>query len=342
MQADRAADRLRRGKPDVRRREFITLVGGAAAWPVAAQAQQPVRIAKIGHLESGLPSSSPNLLAAFRQGLRELGYIEGQNFFIERRYAEGKEERLPQLAEELVRFGVDVIFAIGPPQALAAAKATNTVPIVFVGGGDPVAMGLVKSLARPGGNLTGLTFVTVDLASKRIQLLKDAVPNAQRVAVVWNPNNVINKLELEKATTTAESLGLRPLPVEIRVLDDIEDAFTAMTQKRADAALVLSSPLTFPNRGRIVESALRARIPTLGALREYTQAGVLMSYGPSYADHCRRAAIYVDQILKGSKPANLPVQLPTTFELVINLTTARKIALEIPPTLLARADEVIE
>src|SRR2546430_7203858 len=166
----------------LKRREFITLLGGAASLPLAARAQQP-RITKIGHLESGLPSSSPNLLAAFRQGLRELGYVEGQNLFIERRYAEGREERLPQLAEELVRFGVDVIFAIGPPQALAAAKATSTIPIVFVGGGDPVGIGLVKSLARPGGNVTGLTLVAVELAAKRIQMLKEAVPRAARVAI---------------------------------------------------------------------------------------------------------------------------------------------------------------
>jgi ABC-type uncharacterized transport system substrate-binding protein len=233
----------------MRRRAFIKLLGGAAAaWPLTARAQQPTRIAKIGHLESGWPSSSPNLLAAFRQGLRELGYIEGQNVFIERRYGEGSEERLPQLARELVEYGVDAIFAIGPPQALAAAKATDKIPIIFVGGGDPVAMGLVKSLAQPGGNLTGLTFVTVDLASKRMQLLKDAVPSAKRMAILWNPNNVVNKLELEKAATTAEALGLLSLPVEARVLDDVDGAFAAMTRQQADAALVLSSPLTFPNR----------------------------------------------------------------------------------------------
>ena len=203
-------------------------------------------------------------------------------------------------------------------------------------------MGLVKSLARPGGNLTGLTFVTVELASKRMQLLKDAVSIAERVAVLWNPNNLINKLELEKATTTAEALGLTSLPIEIRVLDDLEGAFIAMARQRADAALILSSPLTFPNRARTVELALRARMPTLGALREYAEAGVLMSYGPSYADHCRRAATYVDQILKGAKPADLPVQLPTTFELVINLKTAKVLGLDVPPSLLARADEVIE
>src|SRR2546428_3432925 len=181
----------------LRRRDFITLLGGAAvAWPLAARAQQP-RITKIGHLESGFPSSSPNLLAAFRQGLRELGYVEGQNLFIERRYGDGREERLPQLAEELVQFGLDVIFAIGPPQALAVAKATNRIPIVFVGGGDPVAMGLVKSLARPGGNLTGLTFLTVEPASKRLQLLQDAVPLSKRVGVLRNPKQLIPKLGLE-------------------------------------------------------------------------------------------------------------------------------------------------
>jgi putative ABC transport system substrate-binding protein len=261
---------------------------------------------------------------------------------IESRYAEGREERLPQLAAELVQLGVDVIFAIGPPQALAAAKATDRIPIVFVGGGDPVEIGLVKSLAHPGGNVTGLTFVTVELASKRIQLLKEAVSIAKRVAILWNPNNLINKLELKEATTTVETLGLTPLPIEIRVLDDLESAFSAMTHERADAALVLSSPLTFPNRSRIVEAALGARVPTMGALREYAQAGLLLSYGPSYTDHCRRAATYVDQILRGAKPADLPVQLPTAYELVINLKTAKALDLDVPLSLQQRADEVIE
>jgi putative tryptophan/tyrosine transport system substrate-binding protein len=182
----------------------------------------------------------------------------------------------------------------------------------------------------------------VELAAKRIQLLKEAVFNAKRVAILWNPNNVINKLELKEATATAGTLGLTPLPFEIRVLDDIDGAFITMTRERIDAALVLSSPLTFPNRPRIVEAALRARMPTMGALREYAEAGVLMSYGPSYADHCRRAATYVDQILKGAKPADLPVQLPTTFELVINLKTAKTLGLDMPSALLTSADSVIE
>jgi putative ABC transport system substrate-binding protein len=258
------------------------------------------------------------------------------------RYGEGREERLPQVAEELVQYAVDVIFAIGPPQALAAARATDRIPIVFVGGGDPVQIGLVKSFAQPGGNVTGLTFVTVELASKRIQLLKEAVPTAKRLAVLWNPNNTINKLELKEATTAAEALGLIPLPIEIRLLEDIDGAFVAMTSQHADAALVLSSPLTFPNRSQIVKAALKARMPTLGALREYAQTGVLMSYGPSYADHCQRAATYVDKILQGAKPADLPVQLPTTFELVINLTTAKALGLEMPATLFARANDLID
>jgi putative ABC transport system substrate-binding protein len=324
------------------RRAFIAGLGSAAAWPVVTRGQQPGRIVKIGYIESGSPSTSPKLLAAFKQGLRELGYVEGQNLFIERRYAEGKEERLPQLGTELVQFGVDVIFAIGPPQALAAAKATDKIPIVFVGGGDPVEMGLVRSLARPGGNVTGLTFVTVELVPKRIQLLKEAVSKAKRVAILWNAINYLNRLELDEARATGGKLNLTVLPFEIRVLDDFERVFMTMSRERVDAALILSSPLTFPNRVRIAESALKARVPTMGALREYTEAGVLMSYGPSYADHCHRAAAYVDQILKGAKPADLPVQLPTTFELAINRKTAKALGLDVPPQLLARADEVIE
>jgi putative tryptophan/tyrosine transport system substrate-binding protein len=326
----------------VRRRQFIALLSGAACWPFVVRAQQHGRIAKIGHLESGVPSSSPNLLAAFRQGLRDLGYIEGQNLFIQSRYAEGKEERLPQVARELVDYGVDVIFAIGPPQALAAAKATDKIPIVFVGGGDPVQMGLVQSFAHPGRNVTGLTFVTVDLASKRVQLLKEAVPAAQRLAILWNPENTLNKLELREAAKTAEALGLVPVAIEIRVLDDIDNAFETMTGQHIDATLVLSSPLTFPNRPRIVRAALKAHMPTLGALREYAESGLFMSYGPSYADNCRRAAAYVDRILKGEKAADLPVQAPTNFELVVNLKTAKALELNIPSSLLAHTDDAIE
>jgi putative ABC transport system substrate-binding protein len=266
--------------------------------------------------------------------------VEGQNLFIERRYAEGKEERLPQFAAELVKYGVDVIFAIGPPQALAAAKATDKIPIVFVGGGDPVALGLVKSFAHPGGNVTGITFVTVELAPKRIQLLHEAVPGSKRMGVLWNPNNVINKLELEAATKNADTLGLTVTPFEVRAVGEFEGAFAAMEREHIDATLILSNPLTFPNRVEMTAFALRHHVPTMVSLREYVEAGALMSYGPSYAEHCRQAANYVDQILKGAKPADLPVQLPTEFELTVNSKTAKALGLTIPSSIVLSANIV--
>jgi len=203
-------------------------------------------------------------------------------------------------------------------------------------------IGLVKSLARPGGNVTGLTLVAVELAAKRIQMLKEAVPRAVRVAILWNPNNSVNKLELNEASRAGSTLGLTLLPVEIRKLEELEGAFRTMTREHADALLILSSPLTFPNRARLAELALKARLPTLVPLREYVEAGFLLSYGPSYTDHCRQAATYVDQILKGAKPADLPVQLPTTLELVINLKTAKTLGVTVTPTLVTRAEDVIE
>ena len=265
--------------------------------------------------------------------------MEGQNLFIERRYAEGKEERLPQLAAELVNYGVDVIFAIGPPQTLAAAKATDKIPIVFVGGGDPVALGLVKSF-DPGGNVTGITFVTVELAPKRIQLLHEAVPGSKRMGVLWKPDNVVNKLELEAATKNADMLGLTVMPFEVRAVNEFEVAFAAMEHEHIDATLILSNPLTFPNRVEMTASALRHHVPTMVSLREYVEAGALMSYGPSYAGHCRRAADYVDQILKGAKPADLPVQLPTEFELTVNSKTAKALDLSIPSSFVLSANIV--
>ena len=325
----------------MKRREFAILLTGTIVFQAnPLRAQQSGRIFKIGHLESSTPSNSPHLLGAFRDRLRELGYVEGQNLFIERRYAEGKEERLPQLAAELVKYGVDVIFAVGPPQALAAAKATDKIPIVFVGGGDPVALGLVKSFAHPGGNVTGITFVTVELAPKRIQLLHEAVAGSKRMGVLWNPNNVINKLELEAATKNADTLGLTVTPFEVRAVSEFEGAFAAMEREHIDATLILSNPLTFPNRVEMTAFALRHHVPTMVSLREYVEAGALMSYGPSYADHCRQAANYVDQILKGAKPADLPVQLPTEFELTVNSKTAKGLGLSIPSSIVLSANIV--
>ena len=279
---------------------------------------------------------------AFQQRLSELGYVEGQDLFIERRYAAGRGEHLPNLAAELVRLGVDVVFAIGPIAALAAANATQTIPIVFVGGGDPVETGLVKSLARPGGNVTGLTLVAVELAAKRLELLKSALPAATRIAVLRTASNTVNKLELDHAMEAAGTLGVTILPHEVREISEIERAFIAIRAEHADAALLLSSPLTFPNRFLIAKLALDARVPTMVPLREYTVAGALMSYGPSFVDHCRRAADFVHQIVNGAKPGDLPVQQPTRLALVINLKIANALGLDIPPSFLANADEVIE
>jgi putative ABC transport system substrate-binding protein len=326
----------------MQRREFIAGIGAATVWSFVARAQQAKRIYKIGYLEAGSPSSSPSLLAAFQEGLRKFGYVEGENLFIERRYADGLEERLPQLATELVRFGVDVVFTVGLPPALAAAKATSTIPIVFASGGDPVAMGLVQSLSHPGGNVTGLSLVAIELAAKRIQLLKEIIPESSRVAILWNPNNSSNRLELDEARRAAGMLGLTILPMEIHKPEDLDGAFGAMVRERADALFLISSAVTFPNRARIAKLASDARLPTLVPLREYVEAGFVASYGPSFTDHCRRAATYVDQILKGAKPADLPVQLPTRLELVINAKAAKAIGFKVSPMLITRADEVIE
>jgi putative tryptophan/tyrosine transport system substrate-binding protein len=325
----------------MRRREVLGLMGAIPAFPISALAQPSRRIVKIGHMESSSPSGSPELLVAFRERLRELGYVEGQNLFLERRYAEGRSEHLPTLAAELVRSGVDIIFAVGPNAALAAANATKTIPIVFVGGGDPVEIGLVKSLARPGGNVTGLTLFAVELAAKRLELLKSALPAATRIAVLRAASNTDNRLQLDHVMEAARSLDVTILPLEVREITEIERAFIAMRAEHADAALLLSSPLTFPNRFLIAKSALDARVPFMTALREYTVAGALMSYGPSYADHCRRAADFVHQIVNGAKPGDLPVQQPTRVALVINLNTANALGLDLPPSFLANADEVI-
>lgn len=327
----------------MKRREFLGVLGGAAAiWPLSARAQQVKRIHKVGYIEAGSPSSSPSLLAAFQEGLRKLGYVEGENLFIERRYAEGLEERLPQLANELVRFGVNIIFAVGIPPALAAAKATSTIPIVFVGGGDPVATGLAQSLSRPGGNVTGLSLVAIELAAKRVQLLKEVFAEASRVAVLWNPNYSINKLELEEASRAAKTLDLTLLPIEIRTPEDLDGAFDAVARDKADALFLISSSVTFPNRARIAKLVSIAKIPALVPLREYLETGFVVSYGPSFTDSCKRASTYVDQILKGAKPADLPIQLPTKLEFVVNAKAAKAIDFKISPMLIVRADEVIE
>ena len=308
---------------------------------VVAEAQQPKKIPRIGVLISGSPSNATRRIQAFQQGLRDLGYIEGQNLIIEYRYAEGKVDRLPDLAAELVRLKVDAIFAQSTASVQAAKKATTTVPIVSVSG-DPVGLGLVASLARPGGNVTGLANFTSELAGKRLELLKEVVPRVSRVAVLWNPDAPSSTLRMRETEAAAPSLGIKLQPVDVREPNDFEHAFAALKKDRADALFPLRSPLISSQVKRIVELAAKNRVPGMYDASEFAEAGGLMSYGTMLADLDRRAASYVDKILKGTKPADLPVEQPMKFELVINLKTAKQIGVTIPQSLLYRADKVIK
>ena len=326
------------------RREFIgTLAGGLLAAPLAAEAQQAAKVARIGIL-GGSAAPTP-LREAFLQGLRDLGYVEGRTVVIEYRFDEEKLERLPALAAELVALKVDVIVTGSTPAALAAKQATRTLPIVFVAVGDPVGSGLVTSLARPGGNVTGLSNLAPELVGKCLELLKQAVPGVSRVAVLWQPGAVGERTEkdmLKEAEVAARALGVRLQFVEARGPEDFDRAFSDMTRARAGALTVLGSAMFFSERRRLVDLAAKNRLPAVYPWREFVDAGGLMAYGPDLADLFRRAATYVDKILKGAKPADLPVEQPTKFELVINLKTAKALGLTIPPSLLGRADQVIE
>jgi ABC-type uncharacterized transport system substrate-binding protein len=314
---------------------FVVLLAIA----VIAEAQQPKKVPRIGYLTL---TSSPRGPEAFLQGLRELGYIEGQNIVIEYRNAAGRAERLSDLAAELVRLNVDVIVAGASQSALAAKQATRTIAVVFHGVGDPVAQALVASLARPGGNITGLASLSPEVGGKRLELLKEAVPTASRVAVVWNPTNSSNSLQVKEIRTAAQTLALRIQLLEVSKPDDIERAFTAVPREGADALLVFADPFLSSQRSRIFDLATKNRLPAMYGQSDPVEAGGLMSYAPSFREFGRRAAYYVDKILKGAKPADLPVEQPTKFELVINLKAAKQIGLTIPPNVLARADRVIK
>jgi putative ABC transport system substrate-binding protein len=328
----------------VKRREFIALLSGAAAgWPITADAQQTAKVARIGYLALNL-AAAPYLPEAFRQGLRDLGYIEGRNVMIEYRSAEGKAERLPALAAELVALKVDVIVAAGTPAALAAKQATRTLTIVFPVAVDPITSGLVTSLARPGGNITGLSVLAPELVGKCLELLKQAVPGVSRVAVLWQPGALGERTEkdmLNGADVAARALGVRLQFVEARGPENFDRVFSEMTRARAGALTVLGSVMFVNERRRLVDLAAKNRLPAVYAQREFVDAGGLMSYGANVADLSRRAATYVDKILKGAKPADLPVEQPTKFELVINARTAKALGLTIPQSLLLRADQVI-
>jgi len=333
--------------PDIPRRAFLAAIaGGLLALPLAARAQQAAKVPRIGFLGINWAASPPNLHEAFRQELRDLGYVEGRNVVFEYRDAEGKVERLPALAAELVALKVDVIVAGPTLAALAARRVTRTLPIVFIGPSDPVTSGLVSSLARPGGNLTGPSAaLSPELVGKCLEQLVQAVPGVSRVAVLWQPGAGVERTErdqLQGADIAARALGVRLQVVEAGGPADIDRAFSDMTRGRAGALTVLNTVMFLSERKRLVALAAKHRLPALYTFREFVDAGGLMSYGHSQTDLNRRAATYVDKILKGAKPGDLPVEQPTKFDLVINLKTAKALGLTIPQSLLQRADQTIE
>jgi ABC-type uncharacterized transport system substrate-binding protein len=328
----------------MKRREFISLLGGAAAaWPLAARGQQAAaKIPRIGFLGNSTAELEANLVGPFRDGLRALGYEEGRNIAIEYRWAEGKYEGFPALIAELIALNVEVIVTAGTPASLAVKNATRTIPLVMVAVGDPVTTGLVASLARPGGNITGLTSISVEMEGKRLELLREVVPKVSHIAVLWNAASPIQVIEEGEVQTAAQVLGIKMLSLGVRNREEIDDAFAAIIREHPDALLVLADRLFLHYRTRIMDFAAQERLPGVHAYRELVEAGGLMSYGPSYADMHRRAATYVDKILKGAKPADLPVERPVKFELVINLKAAKALGLDVPWFVQQRADEVIE
>jgi putative ABC transport system substrate-binding protein len=328
----------------MRRREFIGLIGGAAAWPRSARAQQPAgRVYRVGWLAIGSREQQLHLIGAFEEGLRSLGYRIGENLVIEYRFADGEMGRVPALVAELVRLGVDVLTTGSNPNTVVAMKATTTIPIVMTNSVDPVAAGLVASLARPGGNVTGFAQDTGDkLNGKRLELLKEALPNLSRVGVLWNPDFAPNRSRLTSMREASQPMGVTLVSAEAGGLEALEPAFATMVRDRAQAFVVLSDAGLSNYRVQIASIAVRDRLPAISTTREYAVAGLLLTYGANIPDQFRRSAVLVDKIFKGAKPADLPVEQPTKFELVVNLKTAKALGIEIPPTLLTRADEVIE
>jgi putative tryptophan/tyrosine transport system substrate-binding protein len=326
---------------DMKRRDFITLLGGAAAWPLAARAQQTGKLPTIGFLGGSTPSTANQWVAAFAQRLRELGWIEGRTVAVEYRWAEGRSERFAEIAAEFVRLKVDVIFVYGQPAAVAAKQAASGTAMVFALVGDPVGTGMVASLARPGGNITGLSTQVPDLAGKRLELLREVFPALRRLAIMGNVGDPNIAREMRELQAAAQALGLEAPLSELRRAADIAPAFDVL-KDGADALYIRPDPLVFTNTVRINILAVGARLPTMHGSREYVEAGGLMSYGANFPELFRRSADYVDKILRGAKPGELPVEQPTKFDLVINLTTAKALGLTIPESFLLRADEVIE
>jgi ABC-type uncharacterized transport system substrate-binding protein len=324
----------------MKRREFITLLGGAAAWPIAAQAKQPSKTYRIGWLQPG-PIPDP-WVKGFRQGLQEFNYVEGKNLIIEYRWGDGRFDRLPAMAGELVSLNPDVIISVNTAALLALQKRTTTIPIVMLGTADPVGLGLVRSLARPGANITGMSVMAPELSQKRLELLKEVVPNLDRVTVLSNPGNPAVILALEETQAAAQALGLTLHIVDVHEPSEIDLALSAVAREPAGALVLLIDTMIHSQRVPIVAFAVKHRLPTISPFRDFADVGGLMAYGPQLPDLLRRAVGLIDKILRGERPANLPVQQPTKFELIVNLKTAKALGLELPPALLARADEVIE
>ena len=323
---------------------MVALGAGALTVPLASFAQQQGKVWRVGFLalRARPDSLDTDPFGGFPRGMRELGYIEGKNLEIEWRYAEGKSERLPGLAAELVQLKVDVIVTVGTPTHRAAQKATTTIPIVMINAADPVGDGLVQSLARPGGNITGLTNLSSELAPKHVEMLLSLVPKLSRVAILVNPTNSSHATVLRNVQTAAQSVGVKILPVEARVPQEIEKAFSMMTQQNAGAVIVIADSFFIQQRRQIAALAVKSRLPSMFSYREDVEAGGLMSYGVNANDQIRRGATFVDKIFKGAKPADLPVEQPTIFELFINGKTAKALGLKIPPSLMILVDKVIE
>jgi len=325
----------------MRRREFITLLGGMVAWPLPLRAQQPAKVPRIGFLRFGPASAYADRVEALRTGLRDLGYIEGKSIVIEFRWAD-RVDQLPEFAAELARMNVDAIFAMSSTEVEATRQATKTIPIVFATHADPGGLGHVASLARPGGNITGLTVILSDLVAKELETLKEAVPQATRVGVLFSPTAPSHRPVVQAVETAGEKLRVQLVMVPARTVEDFEGAFSTMSREHVGGFVVVDAPLTVSHRQRLAELALTHRLPGMFGTKENVEAGGLMSYGPDFNDLVRRAATYIDKILKGAKPADLPVEQASKYELVINLKTAKAIGLTLSEAFLLRADKVIE
>ncbi len=325
------------------RRNLLVVLGASVfAIPLACFAQRLAKVARIGFLGNSTAALEANLIGPFREGLRDLGYVEGRNLLLEERWADGKYERFPALIAELIALKVDVIVTAGTPAVIAVKKAATSVPVVMVAVGDPVGTGIVASLNRPGGNITGLSSIAPELEGKRLELLREVSPRLSHVAVFWNPLNAFHTSAMQQLRAAAQAMRINVLPLAVGKAEELEGAFAAIVKARPDALFILADRIFLHNRARMMDFAAKNHLPSVNAYRELVEAGGLMSFGPSYEDMHRRAATYVDKILKGAKPADLPVEQPTKFELIVNMKTAKALGVKIPNSILVRADRVIE